>query len=266
MRKLHIHLFFTALALFLCSACEDSPTQSVITFSATTTEYEKGSAKTTLDYSAPLWNAGDKICVWGSDGVPRHCLTLEHDTMTALFKYETQPESTVDGPFAAIYPATAYLSPTRIVIPPSQKSTTGRLTQAPMYAASGTTDLQFSNLCGVVLLRLTGESAKRIYYIILMADRKINGEFDLVANPDGSPCPQLSYVSGGSSNTILLVTNALQGDGSYAIAIPAGTYNSLSVFLYSIDRTSCSISLSKGQPITIEQNTIVPFAIHDVAF
>ena len=270
MNKLRILLFSTIIASLLLVSCEKNPAQPNTPaskgFTATTTEYVKGSAKTTLDDFMPLWSAGDRICVWGSDLMPRQCMTTGRDTTVAFFKYDSLPEGIVRGPYTAIYPASLFRSPTRITVPPTQNSLSGTLSGAPAYAHSDTNQLDFYNLCGVVRLKLTGPAAKRITYVILFSDQIINGEYDLVENPDNPLCPQLSYVSGGTSNTILNVAHSSQGDGNYYIAIPAGTYSSLSAFLYTTDQMRASACLGEGEPIVVEQNSITAFTLENLDF
>ena len=83
--------------------------------------------------------------------------------------------------------------------------------------------------------------------------------FDLVENPDNPSCPQLSYNNSGSTSTILTLTNPAQGDGYFYIPIPAGTYNSLSIYLTTYENSYANATLGDGSPITISQNAIFPF-------
>lgn len=267
MKKTPILLYFTILSLIIFSSCKKDPdTPAGISFTATTSDYVKCSAKTTMTEFTPLWSVGDNFYVWGNDSTPHRCHTSESGVNKALFKYDTLPAATPGSPFTAIYPSQLYLSPTRITVPPSQSSATGSLTNAPMYASSNSTDLTFHNLCGVIRLKLIGENANRIYYAILIANQRINGQYELLENPDNADCPQLSYASGGSTNTILQVSNPIQGDGTYYIALPAGTYNSLAVYLYTLDHTFASVSLSHEGPVIIKQGAVTPFTLSDITF
>jgi len=245
----------------------NTPTEAV--FTATTSDYVKDSKvddKTIMDGFTPLWNAGDQIVVWGNDGTAHRCSTTDSGSTKASFSYDSVPQGSVKAPYTAVFPTHVYISPTRVRLPSSQNSETGILTDAPMYATSNTTDLTFQNLCGVVRIKLTGNMANRIYYVILNSKQRINGDFDLVEDTAKGDCPQLSYVGGGSTSTVLLVTNPTKGDGSYYVALPAGTYNSLSVFLYTLDRTQSSAILAEDSPVTIRQGAVTSFTLNDLTF
>ena len=87
-----------------------------------------------------------------------------------------------------------------------------------------------------------------------------------VENPDNPYCPQLSYNNNGSTSTILTLTNPAQGDGYFYIPIPAGTYNSLSIYLTTYENSYANATLGDGSPITISQNAIFPFTIDNLSF
>jgi len=270
MRKLSILLYFSILSILFLTSCGKDPvtpdTPPSGDFNATTTDYVKGSAKTTLEGFTPLWKAGDRITVVGSDSIPRWCWTPKDSTSTAYFKYDTVPATAVSGPYFAIYPYNLYVSPTRVMIPLSYTSATGAFTNAPMYASSDNTDLTFHNLCGLVRITITGPEAKDLYYVTLGTNKFINGIFEMQENPDDPDHPKLSYVKGGSSTTILHITNPAQSDGNFYIPIPAGEYNSLGVFLTTYSHTSATVFLNDGNPVTIRQNSITPFVLNDVTF
>jgi hypothetical protein len=270
MKKTTILLYFTFLPLIFCISCKKQPvspnTPPRVDFKATTTEYTKGGPKVFLTDFTPMWKAGDRFLVVGSDLTPHRCWTANDSTDMAYFKYDTVPAAPVSGPYTAFFPTEVYLSPTQIILPPSYQSATGTLTNAPMYASSNDSNLTFYNLCGVVCLNILGEEAKMLQYIILNADKRIHGVFDLVENPDNPYCPQLSYNNSGSTSTILTLTNPAQGDGYFYIPIPAGTYNSLSIYLTTYENSYANATLGDGSPITISQNAIFPFTIDNLSF
>jgi hypothetical protein len=48
--------------------------------------------------------------------------------------------------------------------------------------------------------------------------------------------------------------------------IPAGTYNSLSIYLTTYENSYANATLGDGSPITISQNAIFPFTIDNLSF
>jgi len=270
MRKTCILLYFTILYIALCTSCGKEPDRHSPLqrhdFDATTTDYVKGRAKTTLSDFTTLWKVGDRFTVIGSDDIPHSCHATQGDTATAIFNYDTVPASAVSCPYTAIYPSSVYASASRIILPPSYTSATGALTEAPMYAFSQTRELTFHNLCGLACITITGQEYKNLYYVIINADKNINGIFDLENNPDNPDCPQLSYAKGGSTSTILRVIHPTQSNGDFYIPIPAGRYNSLSVYLQTFDNTYANALLNNGSPVTIKQNAITPFILNDLVF
>lgn len=268
MKSKHIILFFNILSLLLAISCTKKPVSPAASaypdIHAATTPYGKGTkgeAKTTLQDHMPLWKTGDCFCFWDARQTPVRYQTTHGDTAVALFKTTARPTDTVRSPHCAVYPADLYRSPARIFLPPSQISTSGGLADAPMYATSNTADLTFTNLCSVIRIRVTGEYAKSLFYVVLLADRPINGEFDLVDNPENPACPTLTHSHGGGNNTILNVTNAAEGNGYYHIYLPPGTYSTLSAYLITTDRKRCAAPLIQDGPVTLLPNTITQYVL-----
>ncbi len=243
----------------------DGQEESVAVFSAT---IESGATKTALnkngEYYDVLWRSGDAIAVV-DNAANKGVYTTESVTSHADFTLRSGDAATTPD-YKAWYPAGIYNDGTP-TLPAVQTYVEGRsaaegnICQAPMYAESGTSNLNFKNLCGIVRLNITTTlSTIKVRRIILTADEGMSGAISNHASlaTDG----YAAAVSGTAGVTLDCGSACLPINSTaraFHVAIPAGTYTnfSITVEVFNTDNASWREQTKKFTvPVVIERSKI----------
>lgn len=164
-----------------------------------------------------LWSKGDKISIVAASSPAVRSVYTTSDDLTGIaeFHYDSSYDgnsrlSGNDGKWLAFYPAECYsysdgkhclsLSDTQVYNPDSFES--GAM---PMIASSESTSLQFSNLCGILRIRIcsTEESAALSRISLSSDSESFSGIFSIDNNGEN---PEWNPYSGenGNANTLVL--------------------------------------------------------------
>lgn len=213
----------------------DEKKEGITVFSAT---IEGGATKTALNKNGEnydvLWRSGDAISVV-DNAVNKGVYTTESVTDHAEFTLRSGDAATTPA-YKAWYPAGIYNDGTP-TLPAVQTYVEGRsaadgnICQAPMYAESGTSKLDFKNLCGIVKLNITTTlSTIKVHRIILTADEGMSGA---ISNHTSLATDEYSAaVSGTAGVTLDCGPGCIPIDGTaraFLIAVPAGSYTNFSI-------------------------------------
>ena len=213
----------------------DGQKEGVAVFTAS---IESGATKTALnkngdDYDV-LWRSGDAIAVV-DNAANKGVYTTESVTSHAEFILRSGDAATTPD-YKAWYPAGIYNDGTP-TLPAVQTYVEGRsaaegnICQAPMYAESGTSNLEFKNLCGIVRLNITTSlSTIKVRRIVLRADKGMSGAISNHASlaTDG----YAAAVSGTAGVTLDCGSPCIPINSTaraFYVAIPAGTYTNFSI-------------------------------------
>ncbi len=197
---------------------------------------EEGTTKTALTASFDVvWEAGDQIKVYNAsnpEGKVYSITSLSEDYKTARFGGEAL---TGDGPFYAVYPASAggLFSDGKIavMIPDIQMETSGTFAPGANIATGMAAQLDkiyFQNVCGVLAITLNGDVD--ISEIIVVNDNQDPLCGDAFITPSSTPgvAPTLAWnPQGTTSNQMEYISAAgapLDPEGTtFYVVLPAGT-------------------------------------------
>ncbi len=243
----------------------DGQVEGVAVFSAT---IESGATKTALnkngEYYDVLWRSGDAIAVV-DNAANKGVYTTESVTSHADFTLRSGDAATTPD-YKAWYPAGIYNNGTP-TLPAVQTYMEGRsaaegnICQAPMYAESGTSNLDFKNLCGIVKLNITTALATiKVRRIVLSADEGMSGAISNHASlaTDG----YAAAVSGTAGVTLDCGSACLPINGTpraFHVAIPAGTYTNFSITVEAFNTYSaswCKQTKTFTVPVVVERSKI----------
>ena len=213
----------------------DGQKEGVAVFTAS---IESGATKTALNKNGDdcdvLWRSGDAIAVV-DNAANKGVYTTESVTSHAEFILRSGDAATTPD-YKAWYPAGIYNDGTP-TLPAVQTYVEGRsaaegnICQAPMYAESGTSNLEFKNLCGIVRLNITTSlSTIKVRRIILTADEGMSGAISNHASlaTDG----YAAAVSGTAGVTLDCGSPCIPINSTaraFYVAIPAGKYTNFSI-------------------------------------
>ena len=233
------HLFFAAvLAAFCFSSCQKEE-KAITHFTA---GMEQASCqqdnKTYLDGTLLKWVEGDQVKVFGTAGSGAFFSVTPRTDDATWAELEYVSGNLAFGPYKAIYPATLVVSSNSIMLPSTQFSADGNLSEFPMYAESTTDVFQFKNLCGALKIHLQ-QSDVTINRISIIANSNISGTYTIDAS---GTAPLLVYSANGSNSTMLYCTSAqdISAGHDFYIYLPAGTYNGLQLVFYQPDGSHCT--------------------------
>lgn len=243
----------------------DGQVEGVAVFSAT---IESGATKTALnkngEYYDVLWRSGDAIAVV-DNAANKGVYTTESVTSHADFTLRSGDAATTPD-YKAWYPAGIYNNGTP-TLPAVQTYMEGRsaaegnICQAPMYAESGTSNLDFKNLCGIVKLNITTAlNTIKVRRIVLSAGEGMSGAISNHASlaTDG----YAAAVSGTAGVTLDCGSACLPINGTpraFHVAIPAGTYTNFSITVEAFNTSSaswCKQTKTFTVPVVVERSKI----------
>lgn len=243
----------TLSGLSVFTSCQKDTTGDGTSFHATMEPATDG--KTVLSGTALNWVSGDQVKIFGTSGWAFFSAIPQTPANTATLLHQAGTGEIGNGPFRAFYPTTLTINGETITLPDNQLSSDGSLTKYPMYAESDNNQLAFKNLCGALKLHLT-KANTNISSISVITDREITGVFSINYN-NGNP--ELTYVSGGLSSTMLSCATAQSIDNGkdFYIYLPAGSYTGLRLEintdegLYCIKTANTNISVARSQYTSI---------------
>lgn len=250
MKKNLIWAALGAMTLLSCQQETDITTPEGKTFTAT---LESPSTRTALEKNGEtydvLWRSGDRITI--VDGTPKNNVgiyTTESTTKQGVFT-RTEGKEAEDPVYKAYYPADLYIDG-GTVLPAVRDYVPGNITGAPMYAESETASLSFKNLCGLIQLNISSTQAgKRVRKISFQAEQGMSGPFTISDNA--------AVVSGTGGLTLDCGEDgAAIGEEAvpFFIAVPANTYNSLKITVFTTDGDFQTRTSTEG--IGIERSKI----------
>lgn len=247
-------------AAFLFCACQKENTTGSEGTGLVFTASLDDVVKTTLGTDGKvLWEAGDEISING-----KIYRTADGGSATATFTAVSDEAAPVEGKYKAFYPASA----AGMSMPNVQMN--GGLGNAPMYAESEGTNLSFTNLCGILELRIKG--SKTVKNILLSSSSMtFSGKYSL-SEVDGA----MAAVTGTSKNGVVLDCGegvALTSEGTvFRIAAPAGKYQKLKILVTATDESTCQVQSSSDivvtrshiKPVAFSASTFAPFELSGV--
>lgn len=142
-----------------------------------TTENHAGESKTSLVGEAVNWNSGDAIMVTSGANVPKLFTTTSTEGTATFTAAEDLPINFYQGSYTAYYPASAFSGNT-LTLGGTQNAVFNGQTYVPtfgnganpMMASSGTTDLAFKNICGLLRLQLYSQAACTVKSITITTE------------------------------------------------------------------------------------------------
>ena len=214
---------------------EETAVENTMVFQATL-EQNDAETKTSLDGLNVVWTAGDEIRVFNAATPTGAVFTLSGGAGTANGSFSG--EAIGDGPYYAIYPASAAAAvnpftadPLQIkaMIPTSQTYVEGSFGNGANIAIAKsdgvTTNLSFKNVLGVVSFTLKGTATIKEVNLYTRGSEVLNGAVT-IGNLDGNPTAALTDTPTESNQRIslscgdgVLLNN---GDGvTFYVAVPA---------------------------------------------
>ena len=232
MKKQYFILAVAAIAVL--SGCTKE--NDGATFTAT---IEQSDAKTVLNgnNNNVHWETGDQISV---NGVTYTAAPDAANNAKATFSKapgDQEDPALVNDLYKAYYPSTLYNGGTP-TLPAMQIYEGGKISNLPMYAESDNHTLAFKNLCAVLAITVQQSQMTKVKSITVKANGKqLNGAFTV---SDYSTTPTIDFSSSSTSDAAdTMVTLFMEtavtiptGGQTFYIAIPAGTYPSLSIEVF----------------------------------
>ena len=212
--------------------------QAVIESGATKTVLGNGDSDT--ESHPVLWTSGDAIGITSASasGFGRYEYRGTEDTEFAEFSGDP-----IQGElFYAVYPysgdAVMSGSVLTLELPSVQEYAEASFapSSSPMVAKSGSTDLEFKNLCGLLKLNLTGTATVRSV-VFRSSGRGVSGQATVDMNYESVPELVMSGDAGTSVTLDCGEGVALSGTVPvpFYIVLPAGTYDEFSIEVITAD-------------------------------
>ena len=273
MKKLFAILIAISAGLFVSCAQEDkvetkpkTEKSPELVFTATTEPATKIALEKEGDTYNVLWRSGDKIAVrnYINGTPPVGFYTTTSNTTHAEFTYDSGAELT-GGPYYAFYPA-EYWSEQNAAYPMVQNYTPGVI-NAPMFAYSSTTSLQFKNIGALIRINLKtpleGKKVKKIY--LYSTAQSFSGTITNIASLNNNPTATVDQNSPAQHPVILECGNEGVEIGSdptpFYFAVPANTYNELTICVITVDGIKQTYTLKSDKSIVVERNSIADITL-----
>lgn len=215
--------FATIATLLFTVSCTEREQFEIIdrqdgTFTAV---IEQVNTKTTLSDGYKVeWQNGDIISVNGQ----KYSAFPKNPASMAVFQAVDKEASAIDGKYTAIYPANLYnAQKDQLEFPDTIAYVKGQL-NTPMYAESSNDELSFKNLCGVLHLSLSSDTAM-VKTITVTAFESICGPFKASVQENGKL--SVEFVGKGKSVTLDCGQgiNLSAESNDFYIPLPEGTYS-----------------------------------------
>lgn len=260
------NIAFAAIFAVALTACQgelnpveiqNDNTASVTVFTATT---EGEITKTTLSENAGmydvLWRSGDEITIVdGASAVGIYSTTST--TTSGTFSHKSGAVAATPN-YTAYYPASMYNGGTP-TLPDIQVYTPDNIAEAPMYATSSTSNLEFKNLCGILRLNITTSmSSQKVRSIGLSANEKMCGPFNITSDA--------AVPTSDSDNDCWVTLDCGEGGvdisstpTSFYISLPPGDYTGLQIRLNTTEGLS-QVKVA-NKTITIGRSSITDITL-----
>lgn len=266
MKRNILKVAFAAIAIIAIVSCEDRivvpeviPAQPVdkagIVFTATTET--AAATKTALSQNGAaydvLWQNGDEITI--VDGAANVGVYSTTSTTTSGTFSHKSGDVVATPNYTAYYPASMYSGGT-LTLPDIQVYTPGNITEAPMYATSSTSNLEFKNLCGILRLNITTSmSSQKVRSIGLYANQYLCGPFSVESDAAVITSSQAidRYLSLNCGEEGVDISST---PTSFYFAIPPGDYTNLQISLFTTEGLTQIKILKSDKTVTIERSTI----------
>lgn len=217
------------------------------------------------DAAIVKWEVGDEITVYDQGTAHTLAATPTGDYTTADF---SGMATLSGGPYNAVYPADIAASATSIILSAAQGCSHGTHFTAPMYAYStGSSELKFKNLCGVLQLNLPAMDKTIKSIELTTPNNNITGTFAIDYN-DGDPQMSCS-ANGGHTVTLNCGESGLSCSSglTFYIYLPAGEYSAMT---FTIDADDDSYAVKRFEdaddPIVIDRSVYYPTTFGSLNF
>ena len=224
------------VALVSFTSCKKEE-QVVATFTASMESCSDiHNAKTVLDGTTLKWMSGDEVKIY-SDGTDAVFTATPQSNATKATFTTTDLTFEAGNSFIAYYPVNSVVN--SVTIPATQESADGSLRNFPMHAYSTSNALQFTNLCGVLKLRLQ-KSNVTVTSIALTTEQTINGTYQVNNyNSTGIATLNTTSVTNGTKTTTMECNQSIDQLHDFYIYLPAGTYSGLKLVITASDGSFC---------------------------
>lgn len=232
------------------------PQDKGLTFTVST-----GEVKTVLEEGDKVaWQETDRITVCG---IYYKVAEIKEDASCAVFEKvnPSDPDPVPsEGKYRAYYPA-GIAAEMKLPGEQSYIAPNSLAAVSPMYAESETTNLVFTNICGLLELVVKGRGIVS-GIDVKDARRSLYGPFTVSGgtahlNYDTEE-EEKEHLDGISLNCGDGVSLSADDAVVFRIALPAGEYSNLSFIFYSDTRVPCEFCLKPETSATISRNTIYP--------
>ena len=231
-----------AALLLLAMSCkknEEKPLGGEVCFRASI-ETPSGTGKTHLDTDGKkvLWDANDAITVVNGQETPVAwdftVVNISEDGRKADFLSDEHgvPEGFFTPDYKAYYPASMYDKATgKVSLPSEQVYKAGSFYPGynPMAAQSDDENLYFKNICGVLMLQLTGRCTVDNITITSRGESKLWGTAEITMEEfDGDMKPTLGTLANGGNSITLKCNNEpldLTNPKMFCIVLPPLTFS-----------------------------------------
>ena len=261
---------FAAIAIIAIVSCEDRIVVPEVTsepvgkaglvFTATTET--AAATKTALSQNGAaydvLWQNGDEITIVdGAANVGVYSTTST--TTSGTFSHKSGAVAATPN-YTAYYPASMYNGGTP-TLPDIQVYTPDNIAEAPMYATSSTSNLEFKNLCGILRLNITTSmSSQKVRSIGLLAGQKLSGVFsienDAAVITSSRDIDRYVTLDCGEEGVDISSTPT-----SFYFAIPPGEYTGLMISVYTTEGLTQLKSLKSDKTVKIERSAITDITL-----
>lgn len=179
-----------------------------------------------------------------------------------------------DDIIEAFYPAELVNKKTGVLSWPAEQryvvysniAKAGAVGNNPMWAKAtiqtGTTDMKFYNLGGVIRFKLSQPTvAFNVVKAMISADQPVSGTFNLVDVTVGGKTIKKAVIDqAGPEITIIpeiAVTIAETGEASFYFAVPEGTYTGVQITLVGDDGKKVNARLAEGKTLEVKRAEVV---------
>jgi hypothetical protein len=256
MKKAIIRFFALAVVVMCIASCQKEKDLSGARFFATMEDCSDIYTKTVLNGNSLFWTTGDQIKIFGNNAEDNeghlYSATPTQGGLQAGF-YSVGTEVLESSTYHAVYPADIAEDSNVITLPAVQNSADGNLRGLPMYAISESNGLSFKCLCGVLKFSLTKNSTS-VSRIDIIADRVINGTFDVTYNHGNPTLTYRNDESGSNTTTLECTAQSIASGHDFFIYLPAGSYDTLKFKIYDNDGNASVLTAKEGSSITVERS------------
>ena len=230
-RKSTSFIVIVSLAAVLPLACREAESPNTEQPTTLTAEIETVTKASVNDAGTVLWNAGDAISVFNGSTFDTMTLSGGEGSATGIFRGNMQGPAQV----VALYPASsghAYAGGTVLFhLPDSYSYSENGNARMPLMAlVSGSGNLKFRHLGGVLKVSYSGIPAQADRFVFTAQGQRITGDFSAAL----SKTAILQAESGDSGNTVTVSfpPDAAVTCRTFYVPLPVGQYSDFSVTLY----------------------------------